>query len=312
MRVVSAFDGMSCGQLALQRAGIPYNEYFSFEIDKFAVSIAQKNFPNTWQLGGIENWKQWGLNNVDLLIGGSPCQGFSFAGKQLNFNDPRSKLFFHFVDMLNHYKPLYFLLENVVMRKDFQDIISNFLGTEPIKINSALVSAQNRKRLYWTNIPNVTQPKDQGILLKDVIAGRIVGRARNAEGKRIDHKGSVAGKTTQEIEINKNPGKTNALSTVQKDNILIPVIKSNGSFKIKSDKSQCIDANYCKGVDNHGQRTIINCGGQYRKLTPIECERLQTIPDNYTEGVSNTQRYKMLGNGWTIDVIAHLLRGVRV
>ncbi len=169
MKVLSLFDGISCGRLALERAGIPVEKYYASEIDKYAIQIAQKNYPDTIQLGDVTKLNYLELLDVDLVIGGSPCQGFSFAGKQLNFNDPRSKLFFEFVRAVKKIKPKYFLLENVKMKKEFQDIISEQLGVQPIEINSSLVSAQNRKRLYWTNIPNVTIPKDKDILLKDIL-----------------------------------------------------------------------------------------------------------------------------------------------
>ena len=162
-------EAYSCGQLALQRAGIKVDKYFASEIDKHAIKVTQQNFPYTVQLGDVTKWETWELPKIDLLIGGSPCQGFSFAGKQLNFSDPRSKLFFEYVKVLQNVKPKYFLLENVKMKQEYQGIISSYLGVEPIEINSSLVSAQNRKRLYWTNIPNVTQPEDRGILLKDIV-----------------------------------------------------------------------------------------------------------------------------------------------
>lgn len=169
INVLSLFDGISCGQIALERAGIEVENYFASEIDKYAIQVTQNNYPNTKQLGSVINIKAKDLPKIDLLIGGSPCQGFSFAGKQLNFDDPRSKLFFEFVRLKNDVNPTYWLLENNKMKKEYQDIISNYLGVEPIKINSSLVSAQNRERLYWTNIPNVTQPKDKKIMLSDIV-----------------------------------------------------------------------------------------------------------------------------------------------
>lgn len=323
MNILSLFDGMGCGRLALDRSGIRVEKYFASEIDKYAMNIAKKNFPDIIHIGDVQKINTGTLPGIDLLLGGSPCQGFSVAGKGLNFSDPRSKLFFEYVRIYRELKKvnpdLNFLLENVKMKKEFQDIISEKMGVEPIEINSALVSAQNRKRLYWTNISGIEQPEDKGILLKDILesgeslrgqlyGARIIDRAKDENGKRIDHLGSVAGKTVQEIEINKNPDKTNCLSTVQKDNVLIPVIKNRDRYISKPDKSQCLDANYHKGPDNHGQRTIIALDTKnWRKLSPLECERLQTLPDNYTAGVSNTQRYRMIGNGWTVDVIAHIL-----
>ena len=324
---------MSCGQLALQRAGFEVDRYMACEIDKYGMQVTRKNFPNTIQMGDVCALKGENLPPIDLLMGGSPCQGFSFAGKQLNFDDPRSALFFEFVRLLKETKPKYFLLENVRMKQEYQDVISEYLGVKPIMINSALVSAQNRVRLYWTNIPGLEQPEDKGIILKDVLEDldgdrpcelfqrkreslchkvaiasdirglqsikAIYGEAGKSpclttmggghrepkvlcgawrgryikDGKRQDHKGSVAGKTEQRLEIRQD-GKTNTLTTVQKDNVVV-------------------------------------VPPTYRKLTPLECERLQTVPDDYTEGVSNTQRYKMLGNGWTVDVIKHIFKGMK-
>jgi DNA (cytosine-5)-methyltransferase 3A len=169
MNVLSLFDGISSGQLALNRAGIKYDTYYASEIDKHAIKITQNNYPNTIQIGDIRNVKGNDLPKIDILIGGSPCQGFSLAGKQLNFNDERSRLFFEYVRVLNECSPRYFILENVIMKKQYQDIITKLLGFEPIEINSSLVSAQNRKRLYWTNIKNITLPNDKQILLTDIL-----------------------------------------------------------------------------------------------------------------------------------------------
>lgn len=169
MNVLSLFDGISCGQIALNRANIKYDNYFASEIDQYAIFITQKNYPNTIQLGDVQNIKGKDLPKIDLLIGGSPCQGFSFAGKGLNFEDPRSKLFFEFVRLVEECSPTYFLLENVVMGKRYLNIISSYLLATPIKINSALLSAQNRERLYWTNIPNIKIPLNKGISLQSII-----------------------------------------------------------------------------------------------------------------------------------------------
>ena len=338
MNVLSLFDGMSCGQQALNRLGIKYDNYYASELDKYAIQVTQKNFPDTIQLGDVCGVVAKDLpKDIDLLLAGSPCQGFSFAGKQLAFDDPRSALFFEFVRLLRELKPKYFLLENVRMKKEYLDIITDQVSScytsdevadefkdmfgnvrfEPIMINSALVSAQNRVRYYWTNIPNVQQPEDKGIVLRDVLedytdekyslSDAKVDRVLNAKrgkgyfyDKDSEKIGTVIagyhkeptdgsyivtgawrgrynedGSTTQKLELRKDD-KTNTLTSVQKDNVV---------------------------VDNDTMN--------WRKLTPLECERLQTVDDNYTEGVSNTQRYKMLGNGWTIDVISHILNHIK-
>lgn len=262
MNVLSIFDGMSCGQIALDRVGIAVDSYYAAEIDKYAIKVTQANYPSTIQLGDVQGWRDWEIEwkSIDLLIGGSPCQGFSFAGKQLAFDDPRSKLFFVYLDILNNIKGLNpdvrFLLENVKMKKDYLDIITEKLGVEPVFINSALVSAQNRQRYYWCNC-EVDQTEDKGVLLADILESGVVDR----------------------------------------------------------DKSYCIDANYHKGGNprqyfEKGRRQLVFTDNGYRKLTTVECERLQTVPDNYTNHVSNTQRYKMLGNGWTVDVIAHIFKSL--
>ena len=308
MIVLSLFDGISGAQLALKRAGIKVDKYYASEIDKYAISITQKNFPDTIQLGDITKWHEWNIEKPDLIIGGSPCQGFSFAGKQLNFEDKRSKLFFQFIDILKHYNPKYFLLENVKMKKEYQQIISDLLEIEPVEINSALVSAQNRKRLYWCNW-NVEKPEDKGILLKDIIEQGIVDRDKSycidanyfkggnleqyfdksrrqlvfcgsMRGRRINNRGvrddyNFNIKPKQRIEIKEKP-KSNCLSTVQKDN-LIGCIQT-GIADING-KSPTLST--CQGGHREPKITLENM--KWRKLTPLECERLQTYPDNYTE-----------------------------
>ena len=300
MNILSLFDGMSCGQIALEKGCFKIDNYFASEIDKYAMEVTQKNYPNTKQLGSVEFVNGANLPKIDLLIGGSPCQGFSFAGKQLNFEDHRSKLFFEFVRLKNELSPKYFLLENVRMRKEFQDIISKYLGVEPIMINSNLVSAQNRVRYYWTNIPNLELPEDRKILLKDILENdnEIIGARRGrylVDGIRQDGKMITAGKTKQYLEI-RNDNKSNCLTTVQKDNIVI------------RDKSKCVRSGGRGSYDRHEWDSIDK--DHTRKLTILECERLQTVPDNYTNYVSDTQRYRMLGNGWTVDVIVHILKNM--
>jgi len=282
MNVLSLFDGMSCGQLALNRAGISYTKYYASEIDKYAIKVTQANYPNTMQLGDITQWQTWDLPKIDLIIGGSPCQGFSFAGKQLNFNDHRSRLFFTFVDILRHYQPRYFLLENVKMKKESEQVITEHMGVEPIMINSALVSAQNRKRLYWTNIPNVTQPEDKGLVLKDILEDS------------FDNKYYLSNDWQEWYKNNPDARKMGTFGVSSKVHTL-------------EEKSDTLRG--ASGGDS--SRKVIKYNNKLRKLTPIETERLQTVPDNYTNHVSDTQRYKMLGNGWTIDVIAHIFKGLK-
>jgi DNA-cytosine methyltransferase len=292
---------MSCGQMALQKSNIEVNNYFSCEIDKYAIQVTRSNYPNTKQLGDVRfvTGQQFDdIGGINLLIGGSPCQGFSFAGKQLNFDDPRSALFFEYVRVLNELRvknpDIKFLLENVKMKNEYQNVISKYLGVEPIEINSALVSAQNRKRLYWTNIEGIEQPDDKKILLKDIIEGECVFVDREKSNAII----ASIGRTTPREYFYKRQGQM---------------------VFVDREKSYCIDANYYKGSNWQQYTTkarrqlvieFINNDYLVRKLTPIECERLQTVPDNYTSCVSNSQRYKMLGNGWTVDVIAHILKSM--
>ena len=388
--VLSLFDGMSCGQIALNRLGIPIKTYYASEVDPYPIKVTQANYPDTIQLGDVCNVKAADLPKINILLAGSPCTGFSFAGKQLAFSDPQSVLFFEFVRLLKECKPKYFLLENVKMKKEYLNVISEQVGVEPIFINSALLSAQNRQRWYWTNIPGIEQPEDKKIVLRDILEGEVgdefryskkaieymergndkwqqagkrradgyeqtadkdksfaitanwykgvpynyfkddtsipqtthdtpkqVGVAADINGhdlmKRVysedgksptlntcsggnrepkviagawrgryykdgvrqDQFGSVAGETTQMLELRKD-SKTNALTTVQKDNVLTK------------------DKVY------------------WRKLTPRECEALQTVPDNYTNHVSNSRRYQCLGNGWTVDVICHILKNMQI
>ena len=310
MNVLALFDGMSCGRLALDRAGIKVDKYYASEIDKYAIQVTQKNYPDTIQLGDIKNWNEWKLPKIDLILGGSPCQGFSMAGQHLNFEDERSKLFFEFVKCIKHFKPRYFLLENVKMKQEFQDIISDLLGVQPIEINSALLSAQNRKRLYWTNIPDVTQPKDKGLLLEDIVEpNALVDRDKaHAVIKSI-------GRTTHREYFLKNQGQV-VYNAIMLSNIYggfkekLPRIHLNKSVTIRTASGgghlpSLILNNTEKKFSLEEFKSLI------RKITPLECERLQTVPDNYTEGVSNTQRYKMLGNGWTVDVIAHIIQSMK-
>lgn len=363
MNVLSLFDGISCGRVALERAGIRINKYFASEIDKYAIQIAQKNYPDTIQIGDVTKVKGYNLPKIGLLIGGSPCQGFSFAGKQLNFDDPRSKLFFKYVRILKEVKPQYFLLENVKMKKEYQDVISEALGVEPIEINSSLVSAQNRVRLYWTNIPGITQPKDKGVLLKDIVhenecfsvidQGKTIKKsiekghclmARDYKGFGNQSMTAVFeclneyivpfDQTLQILEKEVQRGKVgyfrkdsqaNRVYYIHDKSVTLCGDTGGGAAKMGQYLFGCITPDRVNKRQN-GQRfndgnkfyTLtaqdkhgILIEGYIRKLTPVECERLQTLPDNYTAGISNSQRYKCLGNGWTVDVITHILSHIK-
>ena len=283
--VLSLFDGMSCGQIALERAGINVSKYYAAELDKYAITVTQANYPATIQLGDVTRWREWDIDwaSIDLLIGGSPCQGFSFAGKQLAFDDPRSKLFFVYVDILNHIRSVNpdvkFLLENVKMKKEYLDVISEQLGVQPVFINSALVSAQNRQRFYWASW-EFGQPNDKGAVLADILEDGVVSPL--APGRHPVNKPIRVGEI-------KGGGQGNRIYSALGKSISIGA-QSGGNA----------------GVGN----LLVGDKAFYRKLTPIECERLQTAPDNYTAHVSNTQRYKMLGNGWTVDVIAHIFNSI--
>ena len=417
MKVLSLFDGMSCGQLALNRLGIKVDKYYASEIDKYAIQVTQANFPETIQVGDVCNLKAEDYQDIDLILAGSPCQGFSFAGKQLAFDDPRSALFFEFIRLLKEIKPKYFLLENVKMKKEFLEVITDqvsacypeFQGKdlfggriEPILINSALVSAQSRQRYYWTNIPNVEQPEDLGIVLRDILedegqadlvgnggreafkeniqkgtallardwkgwntygmtgvqttpkqvgiasdinghdilkrvyspdgksptlntmgggnrepkvvsGGALRARSKDKDGKNVGWKET---KPKQMLELRKDE-KANSVSTVSKDSIVVsektnqinPSKKASGRQPYIQERVFHKDGKSHALTESFADRTNIGEHNEltWRKLTPLECERLQTVPDNYTNHVSKTQRYKMLGNGWTINVISHIL-----
>lgn len=388
MRILSLFDGMSCAQIALNRLGVNKYTYYASELDKYAIKVTQANYPSTIQVGDVTKLKGEDYQNIDLLVGGSPCQGFSFAGKQLNFDDPRSKLFFEFVRILKEVKPKYFLLENVRMKKEYQDVISGHLGVEPIMINSSLVSAQNRVRLYWTNIPGVTQPKEKNLILKDILEKKKVDDRYYLSDKIVKgFKGGSGAFKGRFNPMSKDKEKSYCLTAryykmgrtdpyviedlrptlfkysesrryKDKDgkvtqHVTEAVVKTKEHRLIESDKSLtlltsdgCCGGSKSKnlvfigGIEeyrrlyngknlsrNYKERgRVYSINGKaatipvtpqdmafyadnkyFRKLTPLECERLQTVPDNYTNHVSNTQRYKMLGNGFTVDVIAHIL-----
>jgi DNA-cytosine methyltransferase len=407
--VVSCFDGMACAYLALKKAGVKVKKYFAYEIDKYAMKVAKDNFPDIIHVGDITKASVNDFEGlkVDLLCAGSPCQGFSFAGKQLAFDDPRSKLFFEFVRLKNEINPKYFFLENVKMKKEFEVIISQYIGIGPIEINSNLVSAQNRARLYWTNIGAekdglfgelkcmIPQPKDKGILLKDILEENVPdkyflsdkmlnyfdSRASNFNNGKVnirDENGKAscllssmascdisdnfikidtnlkvsndqakancftaggnsgglhsdmtlivasrgrnpenpnsrtAGLPTKQVLEPRYDGKTNCLTSVQKDNLVAYGcdFRSDEGFRIRTEeKSSTLMARARQDVYGTG---LVATSKLIRRLTPVECERLQTVPDNYTQSVSDTQRYKMLGNGWTVDVITHIFYYMKI
>lgn len=272
INVLSLFDGMSCGMIALERAGIPVNEYYASEIDKYATQVSESNYPNIIRLGDVTEVSGC-LYDIDLLIGGSPCQGFSFAGKQINFEDPRSKLFFEYVRILKEIRitnpNVKFLLENVRMKKEYQDIISGLLGVEPIEINSALVSAQNRVRLYWTNIEGVTQPEDKGIMLKDIIEAGYVEKDKSWCMLESWNRFS---KTTESVK-------------GRYKKCMMPIVFSNPNCRFESG---------------------------WRPLNIRECERLQTVPAGFMGSVKDNVGAGILGNGWTVDVIAHIFKNLKI
>ena len=422
INVLSLFDGMSCGRIALDRIGMKVNKYYASEIDKYAMKVSKENWADITQLGDVNLIKQWYEDNekpsIDLMLMGSPCQGFSNASKdKLNFEHPQSKLFFVAVEIMKLVKPKYFLLENVKMKKEWQDIISSYMGVEPIKINSALVSAQSRNRLYWTNIPNVSEPKDKGIVLKDILddnlefsetysnylnsswgekkktamvkstedkkshcltasmwKGQIptwikkpirVGtlnkgsqgdRVYSVEGKAITlsaQSGGTASNGNMLIQIGKADdikghdilkrvysieGKSPTLNTCSGGNREPKIIDVNATREVRTEEGKRIRRENKKlGRDYNpfrAKKTVIKDDGKsnalipssiystnkiriqdeekfvWRKLSATECEALQTVPRNYTQSVSNTQRLKMLGNGWTVDVICHILKNI--
>lgn len=433
MNVLSLFDGMSCGQQALERAGIKVENYFASEIDKYAIQVTMANYSNTIQLGSVVEVDGYALPKIDLLIGGSPCQSFSFAGKRKGMAtkdeqeiltlehylklkaegyefEGQSYLFWEFMRLLYEVKPKYFLLENVEMGEKWEKILTQAIGVNALHVNSALVSAQNRKRIYFTNIGMeaaglfgypvsiIEKPKDKKILLKDILESKvdekyflsekmIAGFERHKE--RHNEKGTEFGYVPKNEDNKGNSLRANA-ALAPTDNMLIVKSGQLGFKKefLESDKAQALLQRDYKGMSNYGINVVVhntmprsstsgkggtghlsrNDGKTYcldtmntnavevrevkqlstnnksnggtqpyqqdriydvngispalsidsrpsmintsriRRLTPIECERLQTVKDNYTNYVSDSQRYKMLGNGWTIEVISHIFK----
>jgi len=284
MNVLSLFDGMSCGQIALERAGIKVDNYYASEIDKFAIQVTQKKYPNTKHIGSVIDVKGSNLPEIDLLIGGSPCQSFSNAGNGKGF-DGKSGLFWEYVRVLKETKPKYFLLENVNMKKDWKDIISNALGVKPIAINSSLVSAAHRKRLYWTNITNITQPKDKEIYIEDI----------------VEKEDAVS-----------NTLWLKAKNTWQ----LLNKIDFDGCPKIASidvyNKKYKTDSKVPTLTLPHHNSLRLWQNGRVRKFSANELEELQNVPKNYTDvDLTLNQRHSLLGNGWTVDVVAHIFKNIK-
>lgn len=286
MNVLSLFDGISCGMIALQRSGIIVDNYYSSEIDNFAISISKMNYPNIKQLGDVINWKDWKIDwkSIDLLIGGSPCQGFSSSGKELNFNDPRSKLFFEFSNILNHIKTfnpnVKFMLENVKMKKEWADVITKYLGVNYIEINSKYFSAQNRVRYYWCNF-DILPYTDKGILLKDIVEDDYIHSAAKRTRPIVNenYRKSLC------LEVN-GIEKSMCLVTVNLNNLLSPL-----------PKGKYIDV----GKNNY----------PYRVMTTTEMEKLQTVPNGYVGNINNNKAAKVLGNGWNVDTIAHIFSSLK-
>ena len=371
MNVLSLFDGCSSGQLALERAGVDVDNYFASEIDKYAITVTQANFPDTFQWGDVTKIKVPTKGSIDLLMGGSPCQGFSFAGHQLQFNDPRSRLFFDFVRILDAVKPKYVLLENVRMAKKSQDIMSEAMGFEPQALNSSLLSGQNRYRLYWwgklvgdtyEQIP-IPPMVDKGIVMQDILEDGYATDEMTSGGKShcltARYNGAVWWNSIERKQrtmvLKDNPtmskdglirvgtadlkghdsirrvyaqeGKAPTLTTMQgghrEPKVAIGRIVNRRLDEHGTRKDDQLDLPFTRQLEvrDDGKSNclttvqkdnVVVSKDMWRKLTPLECERLQTLPDNYTNHVSNSQRYKMIGNGWTVDVIAHILKTMDV
>lgn len=300
MNVLSLFDWISCGRVALERAWIQVDNYFASEIDKYAIQVSEKNYPDIINIGSVLDVKWEDYKNIDLLIGGSPCQSFSIAWKQEWF-DGKSWLFYEYLRILKEVKPKYFLLENVKMKKEFQDQISKELGCKPIEINSSLVSAQSRKRLYWTNIPWIEQPKDKWIMLKDILEDTV----DEKYFMTIEQFKNLWFESLQRLYFEKAP----TLSTMGGWHRQPKILCNLYNQRIMIEKSGTLGTG--QWFTNKQWYQVIEGLHRIRKVTPLECERLQTLPDNYTDWVSNTQRYKAIGNWWTVDVIAHIFSYIK-
>ncbi|MGL5717122.1 MAG: DNA cytosine methyltransferase [Paraclostridium sp.] len=315
MNVLSLFDGISCGMIALERANIKIDGYYSSEIEKGAIEISNKNYPEIIRLGDvvkIDDEILKTLPKIDLILAGSPCQGFSRNGNMLNFENIQSKLFFDFIRILNwirenNNKDVNFILENVEMKKEWRNTITEFVGVEPIDINSNLLSAQNRPRTYWSNIEGIKVPTDLGIKLKDVLSDIDTSDFIEHQGILVDNKFN-----DKELNLINVVGGEVRISQATKQgyivandgdgvNLSFPTSKTRRGRVIKQ-KTNTLDkqCNVCVYYD-----------GVLRKLMINELEKLQTLPTGYTGGISEQKRRAAIGNGWTIDVIAHILKGLK-
>lgn len=288
INVLSLFDGISCGMVALERAGIKVNTYYASEIEQSSEIISKNNYSNIVRLGDVTRWREWSIDweSIDLLIGGSPCQGFSFAGKQLNFDDFRSKLFFDYVDILNHLKlvnpNVKFLLENVVMKKQYEDIITKKLNIKPTILNSSMVSAQRRERLYWFNWEIEDLIINNDIKLIDIFDSNLKHRI---------------------IHINHPETIRRCKSYYQYDQNLLGHNSQDQRYYDCSEKCNTL-------LKSSSSIPKVKVGDTIYLLTPEECEKLQTLSVGYTKGVSNQKRYEALGNGWTVDIITHIFKSL--
>jgi DNA-cytosine methyltransferase len=358
MNILSLFDGMSCGQIAINRLGIKYDNYFASEIDKYAMQVTKANYPDTKHIGSVVDVKGENLPKIDLLIGGSPCQSFSFCGKRNGMStscsqeiltlehylelkadgfefEGQSFLFWEYMRLLKETKPKYFLLENVLMGQKWQKILSQTIGIDPIMINSSLLSGQSRKRLYWTNIGTtnnnlfgieqvgIKQPQDKGILLRDILQKNVSDQYFiNQLNKNYSLKPMRLNKKFTQLN---GEGKSICLCAKSYNNWVGDYItecflktETNKPIQINQKKewgNQPYQQNRIYStcgksptLDTQSERKNIYESTNIRRLTPVECERLQTVPDNYTNHVIESQRYRMLGNGWTVDVILHILK----
>jgi len=292
LNVLSLFDGISCGQLALQRAGIKVNTYYASEVNTNSIKITQNNFPNTIQLGDVRELTELKLRKlpkIDLLIGGSPCENLSITAINRplvasGLKGEKSSLFFDYVRILHIVKPKYFLLENVAsMKEEYKNVISEMLGVQPILINSNLVSAQDRERLYWTNIPDITQPADKQILLKHIMQQEV-------SEKFYYKKPFIFHGDNKKV-----------IATLQ-------VNTTDMCKRVYNPEFKCATLTAVRG--GYQEKKVYD-NERVRKLTPIEYERLQTLPDDYTYGFSNNIRYSCIGDGWTVDVISHMLKNIK-